>query len=159
VKKQFLMSTVLVATLMLGVMAVNAFDDTANTNKIPLKDAEKLKAIIPKTFVDADALIAPIRNRFLLWTHDGTHIMWGSYGGGYFSGTDNLGKQAWGIYGKGIFAGFYDGNFFYGMYRNGNWKAIYLFDGKITQGRYVTFPTAIPIVDGGATTVSSGTTG
>ena len=153
------MSTVLVATLMLGIMAVNAFDDTANTNKIPPKDAEKLKAIIPKTFGEADALIAPIRNRFLLWTHDGTHIMWGFYGGGYFSGTDNLGKQAWGIYGKGIFAGFYDGNFFYGMYRNGNWKAIYLFDGKIRQGRYVTFPASIPVGGGGVTTtVSSGTT-
>jgi hypothetical protein len=71
--------------------------------------------------------------------------MWGFYGNGYFSGTDDLGKKAWGIYGKGIFAGFYDGQFFYGMYRNGNWKAIYLFNEKITNGRYITFPAVIPV--------------
>jgi len=145
-KKQYLMSTVLVATMILGIMAVNAFDDTTtNINQITPKITEKMKEMIPKTFEETDALIVPIRNRFLMWTNDGRHIMWGFYGNGYFSGTDDLGKKAWGIYGKGIFAGFYDGQFFYGMYRNGNWKAMYLFNEKITHGRYITFPAVIPV--------------
>jgi len=144
-KKQYVMSAILVATLMLGIMTVNAFDDTGIKANIPLKDAEKLKEVIPKTFEETDTLIAPIRNRFLMWTHDGRHIMWGFYGNGYFSGTDNLGKRAWGIYGRGIFAGFYDGEFFYGTYRNGNWKAMYLFNEKMTFGRYITFPAVVPV--------------
>lgn len=143
-KKQPLISAVLVVTLILGIMAVKAFDDTAKVNKLTLKDADKLKEIIPKTFEETDSLIVPVRNRFLMWTYDGRHIMWGFYGNNYFSGTDNLGKKAWGIYGRGIFAGFYGGEFFYGTYRSGNWKATYLFNEKITSGRYITFPIVVP---------------
>jgi len=150
-KKQYLVSTALVATLILGIMTVNAFDDATNMNKISSKGVEKLKQSIPETFEKTDALITPIRNRFLLWTNDGKHIMWGFYGNGYFSGTDTLGKKSWGIYGKGVFAGFYDGNFFYGMYRNNNWKAMYLFNEKITNGKFVTFPAIVPV------TVAAGT--
>ena len=146
-KKQYMIPTVLAATLMLGIMTVNAFDNTLiDTNKITSKDAEELKESIPKTFEETNALIAPIRSRFLLWTHDGRHIMWGFYGNGHFTGIDNLGKRAWGIYGGGYFAGFYDGEMFLGKYRNGYWKAIYLFNEKIYYGRYVTFPAAVPVI-------------
>jgi hypothetical protein len=68
------------------------------------------------------------------------HIMWGVYGNGRFVGTDNLGKRCWGIYGKGIFAGFYDGEFFWGKYDNGAWKAEYLFGLEHSRGDYVLFP-------------------
>jgi len=67
--------------------------------------------------------------------------MWGSYGSGRFVGTDNLGKRCWGIYGKGIFAGFYDGDFFYGKYEKGNWKAQCLFGLENSRGDYKLFPT------------------
>ena len=79
--------------------------------------------------------------RFLLYTHDGKHIMWGFVGNGYFVGQDNLGKRCWGIYGNGVFAGFYDGEFFWGKYRCGNWKAIGLFGENYTHGKYILFPT------------------
>jgi hypothetical protein len=66
--------------------------------------------------------------------------MWGSYGNGRFVGTDNLGKRCWGIYGKGIFAGFYAGEFFWGKYDGGKWKAEYLFGLENSSGAYVLFP-------------------
>jgi hypothetical protein len=62
------------------------------------------------------------------------------YGNGRFVGTDNLGKRCWGIYGRGVFAGFYDGEFFWGKYGNGAWKAQYLFGLENSYGKYVTFP-------------------
>lgn len=68
-----------------------------------------------------------MRARFLMWTYDGVHIMWGFCGNGRFTGTDNLGNHCWGIYGKGVFAGFYEGEFFWGRYSNGTWKAQGLF--------------------------------
>ncbi len=86
-------------------------------------DVTSLVDLAPETYEEAKANILPIRSRFILWTGNGAHVMWGSYGNGRFVGTDNLGKRCRGIYGKGIFAGFYDGNFFYGKYENGNWKA------------------------------------
>jgi hypothetical protein len=78
-----------------------------------------------------------------MWTDDGVHIMWGVFGNGRFVGTDNLGKRCWGIYGRGIFAGFYDGEFFWGKYENGAWKAQYLFGLENSYGKYVTFPTPV----------------
>ena len=75
-----------------------------------------------------------------MWTYDGVHIMWGVFGNGRFVGTDNLGKRCWGIYGRGIFAGFYDGEFFWGRYNNGAWKAQNLFGLKYSYGKYVIFP-------------------
>jgi hypothetical protein len=75
--------------------------------------------------------------------------MWGYYGNGFFTGTDNNGAKVWGIYGKNIFAGFYSYNgnseFFYGKYNNGHWSAFGLFGEKFTRGKYVTFPAAIPV--------------
>jgi hypothetical protein len=99
-----------------------------------------LKEMVPKTYEEADARIC-LRTRFLLYTHDGKHIMWGFVGNGYFVGLDNLGKRCWGIYGNGVFAGFYDGDFFWGKYRCGNWKAEGLFGENYAHGKYILFPT------------------
>jgi hypothetical protein len=103
-------------------------------------DVEDLKERVPETYEATDAQIRQ-RIRFLLYTHDGKHIMWGFVGNGYFVGQDNLGKRCWGIYGKGVFAGFYDGEFFWGKYRCGNWKATGLFGENYTHGKYILFPT------------------
>ena len=101
---------------------------------------EQLKELTPVTLDEAEQSIYPLRRRFLMWTSDGIHIMWGSYGNGRFVGTDNLGKRCWGIYGKGIFAGFYAGEFFWGKYDGGKWKAEYLFGLESSSGAYVLFP-------------------
>ena len=103
-------------------------------------DIEDLKERVPETYEETDSRIRQ-RTRFLLYTHDGKHIMWGFVGNGYFVGQDNLGKRCWGIYGKGVFAGFYDGEFFWGKYRCGNWKATGLFGENYTHGKYILFPT------------------
>ena len=103
-------------------------------------DVEDLKERVPETYEKTDSLIRQ-RTRFLMYTHDGKHIMWGFVGNGYFVGQDNLGKRCWGIYGKGVFAGFYDGEFFWGKYRCGNWKATGLFGENYTHGKYILFPT------------------
>jgi hypothetical protein len=111
-----------------------AFDD------LEAMELDDLKAMVPETYEETDAQIS-LRVRFLLYTHDGKHIMWGYVGNGYFVGQDNMGKRCWGIYGNGIFAGFYDGEFFWGKYRCGNWKAIGLFDENYSHGKYMLFPT------------------
>jgi len=103
-------------------------------------DVEDLKESVPETYEETDSRICQ-RTRFLLYTHDGKHIMWGFVGNGYFVGTDNLGKRCWGIYSKGVFTGFYDGEFFWGKYRCGNWKAEGLFGENYTHGKYILFPT------------------
>jgi hypothetical protein len=103
-------------------------------------DIEDLKESVLGTYEETDSRICQ-RIRFLLYTHDGKHIMWGFVGNGYFVGKDNLGKRCWGIYGKGVFAGFYDGEFFWGKYRCGNWKAVGLFGENYTHGKYILFPT------------------
>ena len=100
-----------------------------------------LRETVPTTYEEADDRISSQRTRFLLYTHDGKHIMWGFVGNGYFVGTDNLGKRCWGIYGKCVFAGFYDGEFFWGKYRSGNWKAEGLFRTNHSYGKYILFPT------------------
>jgi hypothetical protein len=145
-----------IAVLLLGLLAVNivmAATPAANaTNKNtaaavsaeqPPADVEQLKPLIPKTPEEAEASILPPRARFLMWTYDGVHIMWGIYGNGRFVGTDNLGKRCWGIYGNGIFAGFYDGEFFWGRYSNGAWRAQYLFGLRYSYGKYVLFPSPV----------------
>jgi hypothetical protein len=107
------------------------------------EDEAMLKELAPATLEEAESSIYPVRTRFLMWTSDGVHIMWGVYGNGRFVGTDNLGKRCWGIYGRGVFAGFYDGEFFWGKYENGAWKAEYLFGLANSYGKYVTFPTPV----------------
>jgi hypothetical protein len=103
-------------------------------------DVEELESLVPRTYEEADSQLST-RTRFLMYTHDGKHIMWGFVGNNHFVGTDNLGKRCWGIYGKGVFAGFYDGDFFWGRYRNGNWKAEGLFGENYAHGKYILFPT------------------
>lgn len=113
-----------------------------NAVEIPIEIADDVQALVdiaPETYEEAEASILPIRSRFILWTGNGVHVMWGSYGNGRFVGTDNNGKRCWGIYGKGIFAGFYDGDFFYGKYENGQWKAQYLFGLENARGEYKLF--------------------
>lgn len=104
-------------------------------------DIDNLQETVPETYAETDALLSNCRTRFLLYTHDGKHIIWGFVGNGYFVGQDNLGKRCWGIYGKGVFAGFYGGEFFWGRYRSGSWKAQGLFNTNYTYGKYILFPT------------------
>jgi hypothetical protein len=150
------MLVVLAVNLVMGATsAVNTPVSAANTleeietinedNSIVIspeqaEDKEQLKELGPATPEEAERSIYPVRRRFLMWTHDGVHIMWGIYGNGVFVGTDNLSKRCWGIYGKGVFAGFYDGEFFWGKYCNGAWKAEYLFGLEYSRGNYVLFP-------------------
>ena len=127
------------------VSAANSAEITNQDNNIAIsleqaEDTEQLKELVPATPEEAETSIYPIRHRFLMWTSDGVHVMWGVYGNGRFVGTDNLGKRCWGIYGKGVFAGFYDGEFFWGKYSNGSWKAEYLFGLESSRGSYVLFP-------------------
>jgi hypothetical protein len=142
--KKILLPTLLIASMLIGITAVSAAkSDALAINKINENNIEQIKYMIPATYEDTDAKIAPIRNRYIMWTTDGAHIMWGFYARGFFTGTDDLGKYAWGIYGKNVFAGFYDGEFFWGKYYGNNWKATGLFGQEISQGKYVTFPSPI----------------
>ena len=106
----------------------------------PEVNVEDLKRSVPDAYAVAEAAVSVNRVRFLLYTADGSHIMWGYVGNGYFVGEDNLGKRCWGIYGNGVFAGFYDGDFFWGKYNGGNWKAMGLFGLNYAYGEYVLFP-------------------
>ncbi len=110
--------------------------------EVPEIDVESLRETVPSTYEETDAKLSALRTRFLLYTHDGKHVMWGFVGNGYFVGTDNLGNRCWGIYGNGVFAGLYDGEFFWGRYRSGNWKAEGLFGANYAHGKYILFPTA-----------------
>ena len=158
-QKKYKISIATIIALMLAVLATNlVMGATSNANMLDstaksiqatdtviisadqAEDKEQLRELAPETFEEAEVNIYPIRSRFLLYTNDGIHIMWGSYGNGRFVGTDNLGKRCWGIYGRGVFAGFYDGEFFYGKYSDGTWKAEYLFGLQNSQGKYVLFP-------------------
>jgi len=169
--KRLKISIGILAALMLAVFAVNLVMAATSIGKTPAAsapsvitntkviaddgiaispeqaaDPEQLKKLVPTTLAEAEASILPVRRRFLMWTYDGVHILWGTFGNGRFVGMDNLGKQCWGIYGRGVFAGFYDGQFFWGRYINGAWKAQYLFALAYSNGRYMTFPLAIPTV-------------
>jgi len=115
-------------------------DDSVVISPEQAEDTEQLRELAPATLEEAERNIWPVRYRFLMWTSDGMHIMWGIIGNGRFVGTDNLGKRCWGIYGKGVFAGFYDGEFFWGKYSNGLWKAEYLFGLDNSRGSYELFP-------------------
>ncbi len=115
-----------------------------SANAVIPPEVEQLKAQLPATLAEAEARVLPLRGRFVMWTHDLQHIMWGRFGARFFMGTDNLGENAWGIYEKGYFAGFYDGQFFWGRYSNGYWKAQGLFGLNAAYGRYVIYPVPIP---------------
>lgn len=115
-------------------------DDSIEISPDQIENTDQLRELTPATLEEAERIIYPVRSRFLMWTSEGEHVMWGIYGNGRFTGTDNMGKRCWGIYGKGVFAGFYDGEFFWGKYDNGKWKAQYLFGLETSCGSYVLFP-------------------
>ena len=153
-KKKITIAAIAIALLALlavnAVMAATPAVSTAKQNSLTAasteqapENIEKLKQLIPKTPEETEAAIQPSRNRFLLWTNDGVHVMWGNYGNHLFAGTDKLGKRCWGIYTNGIFAGFYDGTFFWGKYSNGAWKAQYLFGLRYSYGEYRLFPSPL----------------
>ena len=123
-------------------VAVRPKDDSTSVapNRPQEVDLESLREAVPDTYEETDSRISTQRVRFLMYTHDGKHIIWGFVGNGHFVGTDNLGKRCWGIYGNGVFAGFYDGEFFWGKYRGGNWKAEGLFGMNCSHGKYILFP-------------------
>lgn len=128
-------------------VSVNADDSSVSavpyeSGELSELDVDSIREVVPDTYEETDARVSTQRTRFLLYTNDGKHVMWGFVGNGHFVGTDNLGKRCWGIYGKGVFAGFYDGEFFWGKYRCGNWKAEGLFGMNCAQGKYILFPTA-----------------
>jgi hypothetical protein len=119
-------------------------EEALASNTVPFcwtnEEIEELRDRIPKTLEKAEESIQSLRNRFVMWTHDLKHVMWGRYGSGYFVGTDNQWKRAWGIYGKNIFAGIYDGKFFIGKYGRGQWCAKYLFGESWSRGRFIVSP-------------------
>lgn len=151
-RKQIVILSILAVVLIAGTASVNAAtsafsvqtttalecDTLVPSNQIP-NELERLRKELPNTLDEARQRIQ-VRYRFLLYTHDGLHIMWGQCGNGIFIGTDNLGKRVWGIYGNQVFAGLYDGQFFWGKYRNGYWAAIDLFNTPRTHGQYHLFP-------------------
>ena len=164
-QKKIKISMAAISALMLAVLAVNLVmgaTSTANTSALEAnntetvqtlesddsititpeqaEDEELLKQLTPETLEEAERSIYPVIRRFILYTNNGAHVMWGVYGNGRFVGTDNLGKSCWGIYGKGVFAGFYDGDFFWGKYYNGEWSAQYLFGLDNSRGEFVVFP-------------------
>lgn len=151
--KNKLMKILAIVTLIVALPIVAAFDGkVAKENDLQVKGLKdiaevenEIKERVPETYAIAEEKVQPIRNRYLLWTRDGRHIMWGNYGNGFFIGEDNNDKRAWGIYGKKIFAGFYDGEFFWGKYSGGRWTAYGLFGLERSSGRFVLFrnlPTA-----------------
>lgn len=103
---------------------------------------ERIQLEMPESLEAAQENAESRLGRFILYTHDGKNVMWGFFGNHYFYGEDNNGKVAYGIYGNHIFAGFYDGEFFWGKYRRGHFKAEGLFGEDYSRGRYVTFPIA-----------------
>ena len=142
----------LVAVLIISLPIAFAFDGKVEKARdIKQADAsardEALIEKIPETYDLADAQIVPYRHRYLMWTNDGSHVMWGNYGNGHFVGTDNIGKNAWGIYGKNVFAGFYDNQFFWGKYSSGRWHAFDLFGLKESHGGYLLFPVKYPPIE------------
>ena len=153
--RKILVLSILAVVLIAGAASVSAStalsahtinvlaNDIAVTSSEVAEELEQLRANLPDTADEARRRMQ-VRYRFLLFTHDGLHIMWGLCGNGIFIGTDNLGKRVWGIYGNQVFAGFYDGQFFWGKYRNGNWVAIDLFNTPRTHGQYHLFPIISP---------------
>ncbi|MFH1978524.1 MAG: hypothetical protein ABIJ92_04320 [Candidatus Aenigmatarchaeota archaeon] len=78
-------------------------------------------------------------HRFILWTHDGENVIWGTYANGYFVGEDNNGVKVWGIYENHKFAGFYEDELFFGWYSGNHWKAMDIY-GDYSYGEYKVFP-------------------
>ena len=164
-KKVYKISIAVVAILLVGVFAIDSVvaakpEYTLNVSEKNRElvnvrelnsyqrltdDLDNVKELVPETYEKAEAKIITVKYRFLIWTDDGLHIMWGRFGNGFFVGTDNAGEHAWGIYGNTNFAGFYGEQFFRGKYRKGYWKAVDLFEESQTHGEYVLFRGVKPV--------------
>ena len=164
-KKVYKISIAVVAILLVGVFAIDSVvaakpeytlnvseknSELVNVRELNsyqrlTDDLDKVKELVPETYEEAEAKIITVKRRFLLWTQDGVHIMWGRCGNGLFVGTDNAGVHAWGIYSNTYFAGFYGEQFFQGRFRNGHWKAVGLFGESQTHGEYILFRGIKPV--------------
>ena len=145
--RKAILNLVLAAILVMALPMAFAFDSNAkDISEKEIREKEGLLDRIPKTAEETEKMmsILPRQDRFILYTNDGKDIMWGTFADGYFRGLDNHGKNTWGIYTKTVFAGFYEGEFFYGRYRNGSWKAFGLLDKKTSSGKYLVFPSPYP---------------
>lgn len=150
-KKMKKVAYILLAALLIMTLPTALALDTESSITLTLKDVrnkEKLMDKIPANLSEVDIAISKTvqPNRFLLYTNDGKNVMWGLVANGYFRGKDNHNKYTWGIYGQNVFAGFYDGEFFWGKYRNGRWIAHGLFGLKNARGKFVVFPQLTPSV-------------
>ena len=69
---------ILTANLVLGtVPSLNAENVAGEALSVDIGDElERLKDLTPATLEEAEVSIYPVRNRFLMWTRDGAHIMW-----------------------------------------------------------------------------------
>jgi hypothetical protein len=106
------------------------------------KMRDRFSDLVPTSYdrVAKDIAESDRAHRFILWTHDGKHLMWGTYANGYFIAEDNEGNDIWGIYNDGTFAGFGGNGFFVGKYRSHIWGAWNLFEeGKRSFGQFKTF--------------------
>ena len=142
-----ILKIILAAMLVLALPLVSAFDANVESDFSRTDVLKKDNAMekIPATYELAvkEMSILPIQHWFLLYTNNGKNVMWGEFSRGYFKAEDNHGKYTWGIYGQDVFAGFYDGKFFWGRYRNGNWKAYGLFNLRSSKGKFVVFPSPV----------------
>jgi hypothetical protein len=152
------------------VLAIPTKDFTHQQNKD--KGQEDLHPLVPQTYEEAKANIIAYNGKYILWTIDGSHIMWGEFGYqtskcgnsecdptksyclmkcsgegyGYFIGQDDLGNEAWGVFNKRNFAGIYNGEPFSGNWNEKKWTASGLFGLDKASGSYVTFkPTPVPV--------------
>jgi hypothetical protein len=123
-KKVFQFSIAAMALLLVGLFAIQSVaaastpvavnEDMLTARPQPIAVDEEIAALkmtVPETFEKADDAVSMTRHRFILYTHDGVHVMWGFYGNGHFTGRDNHDVRTWGIFGKGVFAGFYGEEF------------------------------------------------
>lgn len=112
------------------------------TRQIQILEEFKDAVVIPN-IEEIRTELEDVKGRFIMYTHDGMHILWGNIGNGHFVGQDDTGAEIWGIYENHKFAGFKDGELFYGSYRGGHkggfWKAFNLYDEE-SFGRFVLFP-------------------
>lgn len=153
-KTKKLMAVILASFVILSMASVAAIESTTGIDVNSLAEAivnvnfensdevyNAVKSYLPVSYEQTESSLQNVlTRRFILWTHDGVHVMWGKYGRYVFVGEDNEGVKVWGIYHRGFFAGFYGDKFFYGRYHNNRWKAVGLFGEDFSYGGFLTFP-------------------
>lgn len=148
-----LMAVILASFVVLSIASVAAVE-SVNKNidslsgilvDVDIENSDEVynavKSYLPVSYEETESSLQNVlTRRFILWTHDGVHVMWGKYGRYVFVGEDNEGVKVWGIYHKGFFAGFYGDKFFHGRYNNHRWRAVGLFGENFSYGGFLTFP-------------------